>query len=88
METPNSEFAQIWLQRMLKSSVEKFDFKEALCSIVKGESVEIWDSSWFNGNNKFKKLILSMSIFDKTLFDAMDETIRDSEVDIFIHSYN
>ena len=86
METPNSEFAQIWLQRMLKDSVGKFDFKEALCSIVKGESVEIWDSSWFKGNNKFKKLILPTSIFDKTKFAKMDEIIEDNEVDIFIHS--
>ena len=52
METPNSEFAQIWLQRMLKNSVDKFGFKEALCSIVRGESIDIWDNSWFNGNNK------------------------------------
>ena len=86
METPNSEFAQIWLQRMLKSSIEKFDFKEALCSIVKGESIEIWDNSWLNGNNKFKKLILPASIFDKTIFDKMNEIIEDNEVDIFIHS--
>lgn len=86
METPNSEIAQIWLQRMLKGSVEKFDFKEALCSIVKGESVEIWDNSWFRGNNKIKKLIQTTSIFDKTIFTRMDEIIKDNEVDIFIHS--
>ena len=86
METPNSEFAQIWLQRMLKNSVDKFDFKEALCSIVKGESIEIWDNSWFTGNNRIKKLILPMSIFDKATFVKMDEMIADNEVDIFIHS--
>lgn len=86
MDTSNSELAQIWLQRMLKGSIEKFDFKEALCSIVKGKSVEIWDNSWFNGNNKIKKLILPASIFDKSIFDKMDEIIKDDEVDIFIHS--
>lgn len=86
METPNSEFAQIWLQRMLKNSVDKFGFKEALCSIVRGESIDIWDNSWFNGNNKIKKLILPTSIFDKTIFAKMDEMIEDDEVDIFIHS--
>ena len=86
METPNSEFAQIWLERMLKNSVDKFGFKEALCSIVRGESIDIWDNSWFNGNNKIKKLILPTSIFDKTIFAKMDEMIEDDEVDIFIHS--
>ena len=86
METPNSEFAQIWLQRMLKNSVNKFDFKEALCSIVKGENIEIWDNSWFDGNNRIKKLILPTSIFDKTILKKMDDMIKDDEVDIFIHS--
>lgn len=86
MDTSNSELAQIWLQRMLKGSVEEFDFKEALCSIVKGKSVKIWDNSWFNGDNEIKKLILPVSIFDKSIFDKMDEIIKDDEVDIFIHS--
>ncbi|WP_196808016.1 MULTISPECIES: hypothetical protein [Prevotellaceae] len=88
METPNSEFAQIWLQRMLKDSVDKFGFKEALCSIVRGESIEIWDNSWFNGNNKIKKLILPTSIFDKTIFAKMDEMIKDDEVDILYTLYD
>ena len=90
MDTSNSELAQIWLQRMLKGSIEKFDFKEALCSIVKGENIEIrdkiWDNSWFNGDNEIKRLILPVSIFDKSIFDKMDEIIKDDEVDIFIHS--
>ena len=47
---------------------------------------DIWDNSWFNGNNKIKKLILPTSIFDKTIFAKMDEMIEDDEVDIFIHS--
>lgn len=86
METPKSEFAQIWLQRMLKGSVDKFHFKEALCSIVEGENIEIWDNSWFNGdNNKIKKLILPASIFDKTIFDEKDEVIKDSEVSFFTY---
>lgn len=86
METSNSEFAQIWLQRMLKGSVDKFDFNEALCRILKGESIEIWDNSWFSGNNRIRRLILPASIFDKTIFAKMDEMIKDNEVDIFIHS--
>ena len=86
MDTSNSELAQIWLQRMLKGSVDKFHFKEALCSIVKGEKSEIWDNSWFNGdNNKIKKLILPASIFDKTIFDEKDEVIKESEVSLFTY---
>ena len=86
METPNSEFAQIWLQRMLKGSIDKFDFNEKLCKLVKGDNINIWNNSWFIGNNRIKKLMLSTSIFDKSLFTNMDETIKSNEVDIFIHS--
>lgn len=85
MDTSNSELAQIWLQRMLKGSVDKFHFKEALCSIVKGENIEIWDNSWFNGDNNIKKLILPASIFDKTIFDEKDEVIKESEVSLFTY---
>ena len=86
MDTSNSELAQIWLQRMMKGSVDKFHFKEALCSIVKGENIEIWDNSWFNrDNNKIKKLILPASIFDKTIFDEKDEVIKESEFSLFTY---
>lgn len=87
MDTSNSEFAQIWLQRMLKNRIDKFNFKEMLCKLVKGEKVKIWNNNWFNGNNnEFKKLIDSMSIFDKEVFEQMDEVIKDGEVNMFIHS--
>lgn len=86
METSNSEFAQIWLQRMLKNRISKYNFEEVLCKLVKGEKVKIWDNSWFNGNNIFKKLIEPMPIFDKKVFDKMDEVIKDREVNTFIHS--
>ena len=83
METPNSGFAQIWMQRMLKSCVKQFEFKEKLCCIVREEHTEIWNNSWFNGNNKIKKLLHSTSFFDRTIFDHMDETIMDDEVSLF-----
>lgn len=83
--TSNSELAQIWLQRMLKESANEFELTEKLCKIVKGEEIEIWGSSWISGE-KFKSLIRSISVFDKTVFDKMDEVIKDDEVSLFIHS--
>ena len=87
-ETANSEIAQIWLQRMLKANIADLNlkFNEALCSIVEGANVEIWNNSWFHGNNCIKNLISPMSIFRKDIFDQMDEVILDKEVEIFIHS--
>lgn len=86
IETPNSEVAQVWLQRMLKSKLDKFNFKEKLCKLAKGEKIEIWNNDWFTGNNRFKKLVLKTPIFQKAVFDKMDEVIKDDEINIFLHS--
>lgn len=83
MGTANSEFAQIWLQRMLKNRLEDFDFEEKLCKLVKGDKVEIWDNTWLK-NKKFTKLMDTITIFNKEIFERMDEVIEDKEVNLFI----
>ena len=83
MGTANSEFAQIWLQRMLKNRLEDFDFEEKLCKLVKGDKVEIWDKTWLK-NKKFTKLMDTITIFNKEIFEKMDEVIEDKEVNLFI----
>lgn len=86
MGTSKSEYAQIWLQRMLKDRIKEIDFSESLCKLVKEESgVELWNSSWLS-NKKLKAIIDPVRIFDKKLFLEMDEVIRDNEVNIFTHS--
>jgi len=86
MGTSKSEYAQIWLQRMLKDRIKEIDFSESLCKLVKEESgVELWDSSWLS-NKKLKAIIDPVRIFNKKLFLEMDEVIRDNEVNIFTHS--
>ena len=86
MGTSKSEYAQIWLQRMLKDRIKEIDFSESLCKLVKEESgVELWNSSWLS-NKKLKAIIDPVRIFNKKLFLEMDEVIRDNEVNIFTHS--
>lgn len=85
MDTSNSGFAQIWMQRMLERRSD-FQFEETLCKIVRGDNnIDMWDSTWISGG-VFKSIIDSKRIFDNNLFAGMDDVIKDKEVSLFIHS--
>lgn len=86
IKSPNSELAQIWLQRMLKTEISKFHFKEPLCKIVEGEEINIWDNSWIT-SDEIKKLVNSSLAFNKEVFDSMDAIISDEEVNLFTGWY-
>lgn len=86
MDTSNSGFAQIWMQRMLERRRSDFQFEETLCKIVRGDNnIDMWDSTWISGS-VFKSIIDSKRIFDNNLFTGMDDVIKDKEVSLFIHS--
>lgn len=85
--SPNSEFAQIWLQRMLKDSLQHFEFDDKLCKIVKQEkNIELWNNEWLDENSKIKTILKKSSIFNESIFNQMNEVIKNSEVDIFDYS--
>lgn len=85
MDTSNSGFAQIWMQRMLERRRRDFQFEEALCKIVRGDNTNMWNSTWIS-RRVFKRKIDSKRIFDNNLFAGMDDVIKDKEVSLFIHS--
>ncbi|GET46597.1 RNA-directed DNA polymerase [Capnocytophaga felis] len=86
--SPNSELAQIWLQRMLKDSLQHFEFDDKLCKIVKQDvDIELWNNEWLDKNSKIKTILKTNSIFDKSVFDKMSEEIDNREVDIFYNNY-
>lgn len=82
--SPNSEFAQIWLQGMLKDSLQHFEFDDKLCKIVKQDiDIELWNNEWLDENSRIKTILRTSNIFDESVFNQMDEVIKNSEVDIF-----
>lgn len=42
---PNSGFAQIWLQRMLKENLNEFKFSEKICKLQNCH-INLWNYSW------------------------------------------
>ncbi|PJG86341.1 RNA-directed DNA polymerase [Conservatibacter flavescens] len=81
---PNSGFAQIWLQRMLKKDVDNYTFKEKLCLIVTDPKEEIWDNSWIT-SSKVKKIFKTNKVYDKEIFDSLDSIISNDEIDLFAY---
>lgn len=81
---PNSGFAQIWLQRMLKIDLTHFEFSEkifALQTVDKGK-INLWNNSWVKGKNMLN-ILKNTSIFQQDEFNKLDSIISNDEIDIF-----
>ena len=79
---PNSGFAQIWLQRMLKSDLAPFYFSEKLCLLANEEKISLWNHDWIKGKN-MKRILENTAIFLKDDFNRLDNIIYNKEIDIF-----
>ena len=86
MDMPNSEFSQIWLQRILKGNAPQKCFSEKLCQLANGEEVSIWENDWLKeSGNTLAEIMSSTHIFDKKQFDEADEVINSREISVFAY---
>ena len=81
---PNSGFAQIWLQRMLKMDLKHFEFSEKICNlqIIDKEKIILWNNSWIKGKNMLN-ILNNTLIFQQDEFNKLDSIISNDEIDIF-----
>lgn len=78
---PNSGFAQIWLQRMLKDNLSYFKFSEKICELKNGQ-ISLWNYDWVNSPNMLN-ILKNTSIFLQAEFDKLDSIIPNNEIDLF-----
>ena len=78
---PNSGFAQIWLQRMLKDNLSEFKFSEKICELQNSQ-INLWNYSWAKGRNMLN-ILNNTSIFLQSEFDKLDNIIPNNEIDLF-----
>lgn len=78
---PNSGFAQIWLQRMLKDNLSYFKFSEKICELKNGQ-ISLWNYDWVNSPN-ILNILKNTSIFLQAEFDKLDSIIPNNEIDLF-----
>ncbi|HCR6473298.1 TPA: hypothetical protein OO387_004508, partial [Shigella flexneri] len=70
---PNSGFAQIWLQRMLKDNLNDFKFSERICGLVNSQ-ITLWNFSWVKGVDMLK-VLNKTPIFIQDEFSKLDSII-------------
>lgn len=78
---PNSGFAQIWLQRMLKDNLSYFKFSEKIYELKNGQ-ISLWNYDWVNSPNMLN-ILKNTSIFLQAEFDKLDNIIPNNEIDLF-----
>lgn len=82
---PNTEFLEIWLQRMLYKRDLTYLYKSPLCKLVNGSHTEIWNYDWLN--TKLVNKINKVSIIDKNELQKMDIKIPIQEINQFADRY-
>lgn len=80
---PNSGFAQIWLQRMLKENLNEFKFSEKICKL-QNSHINLWNYSWVKGRNMLN-ILSNTPIFLQSEFDKLDSVIPNNEIDLFVY---
>ena len=79
---PNSGFAQIWLQRMLKDNLDNIQFIEKMCKLKNGK-VTLWNHNWIQSNSKMYQILSNTPIFLQNEFNNLDSIIPNAEIDLF-----
>ena len=78
---PNTEYLQIWIQRLTIVEDRKKVFNSKLCQALYHKDVSIWDDSWLHSD--FKKIIESKGIVDESVLDKLPASPSVSEVNVF-----
>lgn len=80
-KVPNTDFLEIWIQRMILRIGIPIKLEAKLCRIVDGEAVNLWNSDWLQDD--IKNLILSIPILDSDVIKTIDPVINPDEVKLF-----
>ena len=80
---PYNGYLEVWLQRVTKPKAVNIEYNsdEALCQLVNGEVVSLWENSWIAN----KQLLLAMVPSKVIVKDAREtsEVMKPSEVELF-----
>ncbi|MCY3030600.1 MULTISPECIES: RNA-directed DNA polymerase [Aerococcus] len=80
-KSSNSEYAEIWLQRLAIPYGIPLNYDSILCQKVNDPKITIWNSNWIKGKEDSKKYL--NKIIDKKEIDKLELIIPLSDVDPF-----
>ena len=78
---PNTEYLDLWLQRITLKIEGDFSYQGKLCKKVEDKNIEIWCSNWLKDD--FKEIISSTDIIDRQYIEKMSPVIKSEEVSVF-----
>jgi RNA-directed DNA polymerase len=78
-QLPNTDYLNVWLQRITLKVDPSITYSGKLCEKVLDNSVQIWNSDWLN--HKIKKLLEESEIIKRDIIEKMDVTLSDNELD-------
>lgn len=84
-EKPNTEYMEIWLQRIIFNDSYFEEYNSAICKIVQDGSLDpIWNMDWVK--KPIQKIVKNNPIVDYEILSSLDSEIREDEIDIFYYS--
>ena len=81
-QLPNTGHMEVWLQRISHSLEPMLGYKETLCRLVKGESVDLWNNSWIT-SPKLKAALDPSKIVNKARLRSLKPIVRPKEIELF-----
>lgn len=81
-EKPNTEYMEIWLQRIIYNDDFFKDYDSSICKLVMDKTKPpLWNIDW--ASNGLKNIVYNTPIIDYEVLNNLDSDIRDDEIDIF-----
>lgn len=82
-KVPHNGYLEVWLQRVTKPKEVGIEFvsNEAICKIVNGEDVDLWNNDWIRSKSLKKALEVSQIVVEDAT--QVPEVIRPEEVELF-----
>ena len=81
-QLPNTGHMEVWLQRICHSFVPKLGFKETLCRLVKGDSLDLWNNDWITSAT-LKAAIAPAKIVNRAKLRSLKPIVKPKEIELF-----
>lgn len=82
-QIPNTGHMQIWLQRVTLQLGNGIAYDEAICKLVAGDDVSLWNVDWISSAT-LKAAVAARKIVDATTRDEIAPVIPPEEVELFL----
>jgi hypothetical protein len=84
---PNTEYLNLWLQRLTIKTNPEIVYEGALCQLIRDTkaSTKLWNNDWLQGD--IKNLIENTDLIDREELEKLSRLIAAKEVDIFHYDF-